>query len=144
MSADFFLDTNVLVYSFDRRIPEKQKRAQDLVGQALSERSGAISWQVAQEFLNVARHKFAAPLSLEESIAYLDQVLIPLCSVQSSPSLYRSALSIQLDTQYRFYDCLIVAAAIEIGCKTLYSEDLQAGRDIKGLTIVNPFQHPAP
>ena len=34
---------------------------------------------------------------------------------------------------------LIVAAAIEGGCDTLFSEDMQHGRSIGGLAIVNPF-----
>ena len=139
MSAEYFLDTSVLVYSFDKRSPEKQRIAQDLVGTALQERSGVISWQVVQEFLNVARHKFQSPLSLEESRAYYDQVLRPLCAIHPDFAIYARALSVQLETQYRYYDSLIVAAAECAGCSTLYSEGLQAGRSIGNLTIVNPF-----
>ncbi len=139
MSAEYFIDTNILVYSFDKRFPEKQCRAQALIAQALEKRNGTISWQVVQEFMNVARHKFEVPLSLEELAAYLDQVLTPLCRIHSAPGIYRQALALQLDTQYRFYDCLIVAAAAQSGCKALYSEDLQTDRKIGNLTIVNPF-----
>lgn len=139
MSAEFFLDTNILVYSFDQRFPHKQTRARELISRALTDRTGIISWQVVQEFINVARHKFATPLSLEELTTYLDQVLTPLCNLHSEPAVYRQALSVQLETQYRFYDCLIVAAASRAGCTTLYSEDLQHGREIGGLTIINPF-----
>lgn len=139
MSAEFFLDTNVLVYSFDPRFPEKQRVAQRLVGDALQDRSGVISWQVVQEFLNVARHKFQQPLSLEEARTCFDQILRPLCAVQSEFAIYERALSVQLETQYRFYDSLIVAAAEHAGCSMLYSEDLQADRSIGKVTIVNPF-----
>ena len=61
MSVDVFLDTNVFVYTFDARAPEKQQRARELVRSALETGKGAISWQVAQEFLNVALRKFEEP-----------------------------------------------------------------------------------
>lgn len=139
MSAEFFLDTNLFVYSFDERFPDKQERSQDLIATALETRRGVISWQVVQEFINVARHKFEAPLSLDELNEYIDRVLEPLCVVHSSASLYRKALGVQLETQYRFYDSLIVAAALEAGCQQLYSEDLQSGRSINSLQVVDPY-----
>ena len=140
MSAEYFLDTNILVYSFDARFAEKQQRAQALIAEALQNKSGTISWQVVQEFINVARHRFAKPISIERMTLYFDEVLMPLYSVQSQASLYRKALSIQLETQYRYYDCLIVSAALAANCKILYSEDLQNGREIDGLIIRNPFE----
>lgn len=139
MSAKYFLDTNIFVYSFSRDVPSKQKKALELIGEALEEGAGMISSQVVQEFLNVALHKFEKPLSWEESYQYFEEVLGPLCGVYSDQELYRKALRIQHETRYRFYDALIIASAIEGGCKTFYSEDLQDGRKIAGLSIKNPF-----
>ena len=139
MSAKFFLDTNVFIYTLSNRFPTKQKQALALVGEALEEGSGIISFQVVQEFLNVALHKSERPFSWEECHQYFEEVLGPLCGVYPDPQLYRKAIQLKHETGYRFYDALIVAAALEGGCKTLYSEDLQDGRKIAGLSIKNPF-----
>ena len=56
-----------------------------------------------------------------------------------TPELYRSGLRVQARYGYRFYDSLVVAAALQAGCTTLYSEDMQDGQRIEGLTIRNPF-----
>lgn len=139
MPDKFFLDTNIFVYSFDVLSKKKQRRAQDLIHEALTEHHGIISYQVIQEFLNVAMRKFAAPLSVDDSRLYLRSVLAPLCAVYPSLALYESALQIVEETKYGFYDALIVAAAVSADCTLLFSEDLQNGRGIHGLTIQNPF-----
>lgn len=95
MSAEFFLDTNILVYTFDDTNPTKQKKARDLVEQALEHQTGVISYQVVQELLNVATRKFARPLSSPHAQRYLDTVLDPLCSVFASIELYRNAIGLQ-------------------------------------------------
>jgi predicted nucleic acid-binding protein len=139
MSDKHFLDTNVLVYSFDEEAPEKRAKAVNLIRAALKTRKGAISWQVLQEFLNVALHRFAKPMNIQEAEDYLQAVLLPLCHVMPSADLYRDALLIQGETRYRFFDALIVAAALRSGSKILYSEDLQHGRVVRGMKILNPF-----
>ena len=55
-------------------------------------------------------------------------------------ALYHRGLDLQIRYRFSFYDSLIVAAALEAGCKTLYSEDLQHAQEIEGLTIANPFR----
>ena len=139
MRAEYFLDTNILVYSFDDRAPTKRDIAQTLIAQALRLGRGVVSWQVVQEFLNVARHKWEEPMTTGDANEYLSGTLEPLCSVFPSANLWRSALSLQAHSQYRFYDSLIVAAALQSGAKILYSEDLQAGRHFGDLEIKNPF-----
>lgn len=140
MSAEYFLDTNILVYSFDTDAPTKQATAQDLIATALRRGCGSISWQVVQEFINVARHKWETPLSESDALEYGATTLEPLCKVFPSPTIWRLALSLQAESQYRFYDSLIVAAALQSGAKILYSEDLQSGRRFGDLEIRNPFE----
>ena len=139
-----FLDTNVLVYCFDAGAPEKQRRALGIVQHALDTRQAIVSFQVVQEFLNVALRKFKVPLVPADCRAFLDAVLCPLCGVSPGVDLYRLALQIHADTSYSFYDALILAAAIEGGCDEVYSEDLQHGQTVRGLRIVNPFKAAAP
>lgn len=138
-SGLFFLDTNVFVYSFDTTSPDKQQIAQTLIQQAIATRRGIISSQVAQEFLNVALRKFAHPMSVSEARQFLQLVLMPLCQHYPSTDFYDRALLLKDNTGYSFYDALIVTAAVEVGCRTLFSEDLQDGHKIGDLTIINPF-----
>lgn len=139
MNGRFFLDTNIFVYSFDRDAPKKTRRAGELIHEALATHKGVVSFQVAQEFFNVALRRFAHPMSVSEAEQYLATVFRPLMAVQSSPSLYAEAL--QLKGRYRlsWYDSLIVAAAVQSECNRLYSEDLQHGQKFHELQVENPF-----
>ena len=139
MSAKAFLDTNILVYTFDSHDLAKRETARTMVGSALRDRTAIISFQVVQEFLNVATRKFATPLTEADSALYLKQVLNPLCEVHSSIDLYQDALDIQERWKYGFYDSLILAASLAGGCDLLFTEDLQHGQKIRDTTIINPF-----
>jgi predicted nucleic acid-binding protein len=140
MNDKYFLDTNLIVYSFDTNQPGKRERALALISDGLQSGQGVISTQVIQEFLNVATRKFATPLTAEDCKIYLKKVLGPLCKVYPNPSLYEICLDLQVETGYSFYDALILAGAFQGDCKILYSEDFQAGQWIRGLKIVNPFK----
>jgi predicted nucleic acid-binding protein len=132
MSADVFLDTNVLIYAYaagDRR----SAQALELLGQG-----GTVSVQVLGEFVHVGRTKLHRDWpEIREQLTALRQLLgdpIPVTA-----DVHRIALDIAEETGYRFFDSQIIAAAMTAHCKTLYSEDLQHGRQIEGLTIANPF-----
>ena len=135
----FFIDTNIFVYTFDSRSPAKKSRALALIQKALESGRGIISYQVIQEFLNVAGKKFKIPLNVQDQRLYLEEVLSPLCEIFPSTGFYRRGIDISDRYGYSFYDSLIIAAALTAGCRILYSEDLQAGQNIEGLTIVNPL-----
>ena len=137
MSADDFLDTNVFVYLFDEADESKRRQAEILVNNVLVRRTGCISFQVVQETLNVLNRRTETPV--DQLREFLDDILVPLWQVNPTASLYRNAISLQSRHGFSFYDSLIVAAALEAGCTRLYSEDLQHGQRIQGLTIVNPF-----
>jgi predicted nucleic acid-binding protein len=139
-SARFFLDTNIFVYTFDQRSTSKQKRAADLVESALAGHRGVISYQVVQEFLNIATRKFFPSMPLDEARVYLERVLTPLCEVFPDARLFSQALSISSEMQISFYDALIVSSALVGGCGILWTEDLQHGRRVGDLEIRNPFQ----
>jgi predicted nucleic acid-binding protein len=139
MSARFFLDTNLFVYTFDARAPAKAKKAAQLIRRAADTGEGIISYQVVQEFFSVAFRRFPQPMSVAEAEQYLITVLRPLLAVHSSPAIYFEALRITEKHRLSWYDSLIVAAAIEGQCEKLYSEDFQHGRNIEHLRIENPF-----
>jgi predicted nucleic acid-binding protein len=127
-----FLDTNVLVYavlSDDPRCPAAER---------LLAAGGAISVQVLNEFANVARGKLKWPWRDIE--AMLTLVRSRSGRVRDiSLSTHEAALALARSHSLAFYDALIVAAALEAGCDTLFTEDMQHGRTIGGLVVVNPF-----
>ena len=139
MSDRFFLDTNIFVYAFDDAAQAKKRIASNLIREAITTRQGIVSYQVVQEFMNVALRRFSQPMSHAEAEQYLANVLRPLLSVHSSSGLYLEALRICSRHKFAWYDSLIVAGAIQGECTILLSEDLQAGRTIEGLKIENPF-----
>jgi predicted nucleic acid-binding protein len=138
-AARHFLDTNIFIYTFDLQAPKKAERAENLIAEALATGAGMISYQVAQEFVAAARKPFRTPMSFEQIERYWHTTLQPLLLVQSSPGLFIRALDLARRDQISWYDSLIVAAALQGGCKILYSEDLQHGRHFGDLVVQNPF-----
>jgi predicted nucleic acid-binding protein len=139
MSGRFFLDTNIFAYAFDVEAPAKAKRASQLIRRAADTGKGIVSYQVVQEFFNVAFRRFAQPMSTAEAEQYLITVFRPLLAIQSSSVLYVEGLRIAREYRLAWYDGLIVAAALQGECTLLYSEDLQHGQQIEDLRIENPF-----
>jgi predicted nucleic acid-binding protein len=139
MNDRFFLDTNIFVYSFDRTAITKLLRAQQLIRDGIAKRKGVVSFQVVQEFFNVALRRFEKPMTVAEAEQFLATVFRPLLSVHSSQALYGQALRLAEKWRLSWYDSLTVAAAIEAECAVLYSEDLQHEQRIGDLKIVNPF-----
>ncbi len=139
MPAVDFLDSNVLVYAFDPRDARKQAIAAGLHGRAQRDQSAIISFQVVQETINALTRKLKPPLSDEDARQLLEDVLVPLWKVSPSPELYRRALGVRSRHKLSWYDALIVAAAVEGGCRRVLSEDLQHGLKIETVKIINPF-----
>jgi predicted nucleic acid-binding protein len=138
--SDDFIDSNVFVYLFDENDQGKRRAAQILIHAALANGSAQISFQVVQETLNVITGKLVTPVTQEDARQFLDRILSPLWKINPSRALYQRGLDMQARYRFSFYDSLIIAAALESGCKTLYSEDLQHGQVIERLTIENPFR----
>ena len=127
-----FLDTNVLVYavlSDDPRRPTAER---------LLAAGGTISVQLQNEFANVARGKLNWPwLDIEATLALVRSRSRRVRDI--AVSTHEAALLLARDHGLAFYDALIVAAALEAGCDTLFTEDMQHGRKFGSLTIINPF-----
>jgi len=133
MSDKPFFDTTTLIYS----ISEGDPRA--ATAESLLLAGGFISVQVLNEFTAVARRKLK--MSWEDVSDALGAVRA-LCEppLPVTLELHESALALAARYGYGVYDALILAAALEAGCNVLYSEDMQDGQRIQGLTIRNPFQ----
>jgi len=131
-----FFDTNVLVYTVTK--DPRKARAREVL--ALG---GVVSVQILNEFANVSRNKLRHEWkeieeTLQDFVEALDEVLA------ISFETHRAALAIARDHGVAFYDALIVASALEAGCDTLFTEDMQHGRIFHGLTIRNPFRQGLP
>jgi predicted nucleic acid-binding protein len=133
MSDRAFFDSNVLIYAMVSG-DSRRDRAQQLVAQG-----GAISVQVLNEFVAVARRKMRMPW--EDVIEALNSVRILFPSpVSITLDTHEAAVKIAQKYGFGIYDAQIAASALEANCSTLYSEDLQDGQIIdERLTIRNPF-----
>ena len=140
MSGRFFLDTNIFVYTFDIKASAKATKALQLIREAVDTGKGIVSYQVVQEFFNVAFRRFTEPMTVAEAEQYLITVFRPLRAIHSSPAIYVEALRIAGKHRFAWYDSIILAAALEGNCDTLYTEDFQHGQTIEGLRIKNPFK----
>jgi predicted nucleic acid-binding protein len=131
-----FFDTNVLVYTVTL---DPRKRQADRILRA----GGIVSVQVLNEFANVARNKLRHEW---RTIRYaLEQFRLSFEAVcPLTLDTHVAAVSLAEDNGLAFYEALIVASAIEAGCNTLYTEDMQHNRAIGGLTIRNPFIESTP
>jgi predicted nucleic acid-binding protein len=139
MSDRFFLDTNIFVYSFDQGSAVKARKAAELIREALTTQKGVISYQVVQEFFNVALRRFSQPMQAADAEQYLSTVFRPLLAVHSSQALYAEALHLHAQSGLSWYDALIVSAAIQARCDLLFTEDLQHGQRFGTLQVRNPF-----
>jgi len=135
----YFIDTNIIVYCFDKRDPAKQDAARSLVADALESGTGVISYQVVQEFINLATRRFATQIKPDDLQDFLSDVLFLLLDAYPSKDLYLDALQLHQRYGYSYYDSLIIAGALSSGCAVLYSEDLHHGHKIRNLVIKNPF-----
>jgi len=133
MPAKAFFDTNVLIYAVAQD-DSRSTRAEELL-----EAGGTLSVQILNEFVSVARRKIL--MSWSEVTEALDafRVLCP-APIPITVEMHEAALKIAEVHGYNIYDALVISAALEAGCTTLYSEDLQDGQVIDGrITIRNPF-----
>lgn len=139
MNAEAFIDTNVFIYRLERLDERKAAIAEEIIREGIETGNACISFQVVSETLNTVLRKAEIPLDSDSAREYLESVLAPLYRVPATINLYHRAIDVQARYGYGFYDSLIVAAALSEGCSRLYTEDLQNGQRIEGLTIVNPF-----
>jgi predicted nucleic acid-binding protein len=139
MSDKSFLDTNIFIYSYDQRQPVKQSIADNLIRGLAISGEAVISYQVVHEFFNWALVKGPVKMPQDEAQRYLTVTFRPMQIVASSLALLSDAIHVQDRYRLSWYDSLIVSAARQGGCSTLYSEDLQHGQVFGTVTVQNPF-----
>jgi predicted nucleic acid-binding protein len=129
-------DTNILIYSCDRSDPRRQRRAFDLLAAA---EDGVLLWQVAVEFVAASRKLASQGFTSTDAWARLREFMDVLTIVVPSPKVFDYAQSLHEKEGVSFWDAMIIAACIDCGVKTLYSEDLPGTTIKEGPVVVNPF-----
>ena len=131
-----FFDSNVVVYAHDRRDARKQSRAIDLLAAHADDGTLTISTQVLAETYSILLRKRL--LKPEDALTALEALAVGRVVPADTASVMRG---LQLSRRYQLssWDGLIVQAALDAGCTTLFTEDLQAGQRFGDLEIVNPF-----
>lgn len=135
-----FFDTNILVYRQDPLDTRRQQIAKDLIEAAMLNGTFVISTQVLQEFYNTMLRRRFMPAAAAQSLC---ELWAEHDVVNATPSLLFQAFALQQRYQTSLWDALIVQAALDGGCTTLYSENLQHGMRFGALEVVNPFAAPA-
>lgn len=134
MSA--FIDTNVLVYAVSVAAEDATKRRTAL--SLLTEAEIHLSLQVVQEFVHVCLRKSRLGVGQSALERAIRQMLTFPCHRADASSVLR-ALELQRSHKISYWDAAIVVAAQDLGCRTLYSEDLTHGQEYGGVVVLNPF-----
>ena len=133
-----FVDTNVLVYALAGDDAKRSPVAQNLVRELMTEQVFRTSIQVLQELFVTLTRKIRTPLTAEQAGRYLDQIAAWPVIVLDYRAM-RDAIELSDSAKLSFWDALILVAASRSGARRLYTEDLQGGRTVLGVEIVNPF-----
>jgi predicted nucleic acid-binding protein len=136
-----FVDTNVLLYEWDAREPDKQARAMEWMRRLWENRRGRLSYQVLAEFYVTATRKLKpgmAPAEAQRNV----RTFFPWRPVRTDHRSLERAWELQEAHDLSWWDALIVAAAERAACRYVLTEDLQHGAELGAVTIVDPFRTP--
>ena len=136
MATRGFIDTNVLVYAEASDAPLKQRAALALLKGLYEEGLGVLSTQVLQEYCNVALKKLRLPAQYVRSqLDLYEQFEV----VQVTPAIIHAGLDLHQTRSVSFFDAIVLASAHASGCNVIWTEDMNAGEVVNGVTISNPF-----
>jgi predicted nucleic acid-binding protein len=143
MSDKAFVDTNVLVYAYDEHEPQKQKKAQSLLIDGITQENIVFSVQVLGEFFDVVTRYIKQPMSPDNA-----QDIIATLSIVPVQEIDLTMVNRAIDTHkayhISYWDSLIIAAAERAECKKIFSEDLNDGQIYHGILVGNPFKTEKP
>jgi len=134
MSDRVFLDTNILIYIYSKTEASKS----EICINAVNDNECYTSTQALNELCNICTKKW----KIDKGV--IDDAVDEICSVLQinliNETIIKKALCLHYKYQYSYYDCLMLASALESGCNKIFSEDMQAGQVIENtLEIVNIF-----
>ena len=135
--SKIFIDTNILVYTLDKRDKVKQKKAREILKKIVEVHQPVLSTQIIKEFYVVSVSKLKADhLMVKNIIHNFKNMEI----VNNDLDLIEQAIDISIISRISFWDSLVVAAAEKSKCDFIISEDLNAGQTYRGVMVINPFE----
>lgn len=136
MTAQYFIDTNVLLYAGSGANEDQAKKA--IAREVLAQADIGFSAQVLQEFYYAAVRKERLKITHDEAVLILE-ALSPFSVLPIDRNLVLEAVGLTIRYRLSYWDAAIIGAARRLGCDILYSEDLNHGQDYDGVKVVNPF-----
>jgi predicted nucleic acid-binding protein len=133
-----FVDANILIYAHDCSAGEKRVQARDLIRALWYSGEGCLSIQVFQEFYVNVTQKIATPLSPDIAAQIIADLAVWHVH-QPGVEDVLDAIRLQDRYQISFWDAMIITSAIQLGCQTLWSEDLNPGQVYDTVAVVSPF-----
>lgn len=138
MSDRLFLDTNILVYAYDKHEPQKQRKAQELLTDGIEQENLFLSVQVLGEFFNVVTRHIPQPMTPDEAKEIINTLsILPVQEIDLT--MVNRAIDTHKAYQISYWDALIVSAAERAGCMMILSEDLSDGQTYHKILVSNPF-----
>lgn len=134
--SKIFVDTNLLVYSVDNASAAKRKKCRQILTELKDDKTGVISTQVIQEFYVAATKKLGVDPMLVKGVLHL---LENFEVVTVDVGLIKEAIDCSVLYRLSFWDALIIVSAESAKCSKLWTEDLNNGQTIYGVTIENPL-----
>jgi predicted nucleic acid-binding protein len=138
MTAAVFVDTNVIVYAYDRRDPAKKATAEALLRELWIEQRGRTSMQVLAEYYSTVTRKLKPALPSDAAWEQVD-VLLAWEPLAIDRGLLDQAREVERRYRLSWWDSMIVAAAQLQNCTVLMTEDLQHGLVCGTVVVRNPF-----
>ena len=138
MTAEVFLDTNVLLYGVDDRDVAKRDKARAWIATCWERRCGRISSQVLNEYYSNARKKFSSAIAAGDARAEVRRYQHWRPWVIDHPTV-ETAWAVESRYGLNYWDALMIAAAQQQGCTLMLTEDLQHDQVIDKVRILNPF-----
>jgi len=129
------LDSNILIYAELEPETAKGKRAAELILRAA--RDGVIPVQVLGEYLRVVQRR--VPAQFDEALRQVSIYQSAFLTPPTTGAIIAAATEIARDHRLQFWDCVVCATALDAGAKVLLTEDMQDGRSLGGLRLINPF-----
>lgn len=133
-----FVDTNVLIYAHDISAGQKHSRARQLIEDLWQSEEGCLSIQVLQEFYVNVTQKVAHPLPVETAAQIIADLSVWQIHCPGTQDILE-AIHLQKRYQMSFWDAMILASAAQLGCQTLWSEDLNPGQVYGQVKVQSPF-----
>jgi predicted nucleic acid-binding protein len=130
------VDTNILIYVHDPREKKKQDIASDLV---VNLADGVLVWQAVCEFLSASRKLAALGYDFDQAVKDIRALMTQWTTALPSWQILDRAVSLLQRYSLSYWDSMLIAACLEAGVETLYSENFSGYDEIDGLKIINPF-----